>query len=55
MTKRDRIAIFIGIAWFLGVLIDNHFRCSSDILIDATPLFIAILIYWGYKFIKGKN
>lgn len=51
MTKKDRIAIVVSIAWFLFAL---AFAMSSNayfsvFLIVASP----VLLYWGYRFIKN--
>ena len=50
MTKKDRIAISITVAWFfLGSVISIHEN-------DWGPFFqlgFLVVIYWGYRFIKN--
>ena len=50
MTKKDRIAISISVAWlFLGIVIslaENNWN-------PFIQLGFLVVIYWGYRFIKN--
>ena len=50
MTKKDRIAVSISVAWlFLGIVISLA-ENSWDPFIQ---LGFLLVIYWGYRFIKN--
>ena len=50
MTKKDRIAVSISVAWlFLGIVIslaENRWNPFIE-------LGLLLVIYWGYRFIKN--
>ena len=50
MTKKDRIAVSISVAWlFLGIMISIAENDWGPFLVFESPL----VIYWGYRFIKN--
>jgi len=48
MTKRDRIAIVVTIAYTILILNLGEMRMWDDILLFLIPVFA----YWGYRFIN---
>ena len=54
MTKKDRVAIVLTIPFLilsLLILIDG-----SSVMVQEFAVTIAlIIVYWGYRFIKGDN
>ena len=54
MTKKDRIAIVLTIPFLilsLLILIDG-----SSVMVQEFAVTIAlVIVYWGYRFIKGDN
>jgi hypothetical protein len=50
MTKKDRIAISISVAWlFLGIVISLAENSWNPFI----QLGFLLVIYWGYRFIKN--
>jgi hypothetical protein len=50
MTKKDRIAVSISVAWlFLGIMISIATNDWEPFLVFESPL----VIYWGYRFIQN--
>ena len=50
MTKKDRIAVSISVAWlFLGIVISLAENRQNPFI----ELGLLLVIYWGYRFIKN--
>ena len=50
MTKKDRIAVSISVAWlFLGIVISLAENSWNPFI----QLGFLVVIYWGYRFIKN--